>query len=137
MSTGESVSTLLGFDYGTVRIGVAVGQTVTGTANPLMTIRTINSKPDWERIAAIIDEWKPGALVVGLPYNMDDTESEVAEKAKRFARQLNGRFHLPVHMVDERLTSVEAQRHFGTDAESSGELDAAAASLILETWLNQ
>jgi putative Holliday junction resolvase len=137
MSTGESVSTLLGFDYGTVRIGVAVGQTVTGTANPLMTIRTINSKPDWERIAAIIDEWKPGALVVGLPYNMDDTESEVAEKAKRFARQLNGRFHLPVHMVDERLTSVEAQRHLGADAETNGELDAAAASLILETWLNQ
>lgn len=137
MSTDEPVSTLLGFDYGTVRIGVAVGQTLTGTANPLETIKTINSKPDWVRIAAIIDEWKPGALVVGLPYNMDDTESAVAEKAKRFARQLNGRFHLPVHMIDERLTSVEAQRHLGADAEASGELDAAAASLILETWLNQ
>ena len=130
-------STLLGFDYGTVRIGIAVGQTLTGTANPLVTLKTINTSPDWDKISALIKEWKPQALVVGLPYNMDDTESEVAEQAKRFARQLNGRFHLPVHMVDERLTSLEAQRHLGADAEKSGELDAAAAKLILETWLNR
>ena len=120
-----------------MRIGVAVGQSLTGTANPVTTIRTINTKPDWNKIAALIDEWKPEALVVGLPYNMDDTETEVAEQAKRFARQLHGRFHLPVHMVDERLTSLEAGRNLGKEAEQSGELDAAAAKLILETWLNQ
>lgn len=129
--------TLLGFDFGTKRIGIAVGQTITRTASPLVTVGWVQQQPDWDAIAKVIVEWRPQALVVGLPYNMDGSESEVAAQAKRFARQLEGRFHLPVHMVDERLTSLEAQRYLGHADERNGKLDAAAASLILETWLGK
>ncbi|MES9871243.1 MAG: Holliday junction resolvase RuvX, partial [Sedimenticola sp.] len=104
------MGTLLGFDYGPSKIGVAVGQTLTGSATPLDTLRSVQEKPDWEGISRLIEEWKPEALVVGLPFNMDDTEAEIAPQARRFARQLEGRYHLPVHMADERLTSLEAKR---------------------------
>ncbi|MCP4994412.1 MAG: Holliday junction resolvase RuvX [Gammaproteobacteria bacterium] len=129
--------TLLGFDYGTVKIGIAVGQGVTGTANPLVTLRAKNKKPDWEAIGRLIETWKPDALVVGMPYDLDDTEAEIAPLAKRFARQLNGRYHLPVHMADERLTSQEARGHFERPPKQIEELDAVAAKLILETWLSE
>jgi putative Holliday junction resolvase len=129
--------TFLGFDYGTKRIGVAVGQSITRSANPLTALNSSNEKPDWERIARLIEEWKPAQLVVGLPYNMDDSESQVTDKARRFARQLEGRFHLPVNLVDERLTSHEAQQGLPSAAEFDGRLDAVAAKLILETWLQQ
>jgi len=137
MPEHPAAGTVLGFDYGTKRIGIAVGQALTRTATPLTTLRTLHGEqPDWERIQALIREWKPGALVVGLPYNMDDTEAEIAPRVKRFARQLDGRFHLPVHLVDERLTSHEAERRLGSGAEGDGRIDSLAAALILETWLN-
>lgn len=137
MPEHPAAGTVLGFDYGTKRIGIAVGQTLTRTATPLTTLRTLHGEqPDWERIQALIREWKPGALVVGLPYNMDDTEAEIAPRVKRFARQLDGRFHLPVHLVDERLTSHEAEQRLGSSAEGDGRIDSLAAALILETWLN-
>lgn len=137
MPEHPAAGTVLGFDYGTKRIGIAVGQTLTRTATPLTTLRTLHGEqPDWERIQALIREWKPGALVVGLPYNMDDTEAEIAPRVKRFARQLDGRFHLPVHLVDERLTSHEAEQRLGSGAEGDGHIDSLAAALILETWLN-
>jgi len=125
----------LGFDFGTHRIGVAVGQTITRSASALATLQSRDTVPDWPRISTLIQEWKPSALVVGLPYNMDDTESAVAARARRFARQLEGRYGLPTHMVDERLTSLEAERTLGPDAERDGRVDALAAALILETWL--
>lgn len=127
--------TLLGFDYGTKRIGVAVGQTLLQSATPLATLHYTNHKPDWDGITRLIAEWQPLELVVGLPFTMEDTESEVAGKAKRFARQLHGRYHLPVHMVDERLTSREAASILMTQDKSDGRLDALSAALILETWL--
>ena len=127
--------TFLGFDYGTKRIGIAVGQALTGTATPLTTLAAVRDKPDWEGIAALIAEWQPQALVVGHPFEMTDNEAEVAGRAKRFARQLNGRFHLPVHMVDERLTTREAWDRLGRDAHRDrSRVDAMAAKLILETW---
>ncbi|MBK1700361.1 Holliday junction resolvase RuvX [Thiococcus pfennigii] len=129
------MATLLGFDYGPRKIGIAVGQTVTASASPLTTLRSRDRRPDWEGIAGLIREWQPNALVVGLPYNMDDTEAEWAEAAKRFARQLHGRFGLAVHLVDERLTSREARRQLGRAATSLAVVDAMAARLILETWL--
>ncbi|MES9935057.1 MAG: Holliday junction resolvase RuvX [Sedimenticola sp.] len=129
------MGTLLGFDYGPSKIGVAVGQTLTGSASPLDTLRSVQEKPDWEGITRLIEEWKPEALVVGLPFNMDDTEAEIAPRARRFARQLEGRYHLPVHMADERLTSLEAKRQLGRKPKKIEELDAIAAKLILETWL--
>jgi putative Holliday junction resolvase len=131
------MGTLLGFDFGPRKIGVAVGQKVTGSASALTTIRSRRDKPDWERIGQLVSEWRPQAAVVGLPFNMDDTEGEVAPGARRFARQLQGRFGLEVHLVDERLTSLEAQRQLGRDAASREAIDAMAAKLILETWLGE
>ncbi|MEA3278410.1 MAG: Holliday junction resolvase RuvX [Pseudomonadota bacterium] len=131
------MGTLLGFDFGPRKIGVAVGQTVTGSASPLATIRSRRDKPDWARIEQLFLEWRPEQAVVGLPYNMDDTEAEIAPGARRFARQLAGRFGLEVHLVDERLTSLEARRQLGKDATATGIVDAMAAKLILETWLSE
>ena len=128
-------SAVLGFDYGTKRIGVAVGQSITSSAAPLAIVRATDGRPDWGHISRLIREWKPAALVVGLPYNMDDSEADIAPRVRKFARQLEGRYRLPVHLVDERLTSVEAERRLGRDAERSGRLDSLAATFILETWL--
>jgi putative Holliday junction resolvase len=126
---------LLGFDFGPKKIGVAVGQTITGTASPLDTLRANGSKPDWRGIGSLIEQWRPEALVVGIPYQMDDQEVEWSERVHKFARQLEGRFHLPVHKADERLTSCEARRQLGRQATSLEVVDAMAAKLILETWL--
>ena len=128
---------LLGFDFGPRKIGVAVGQTVTGSASPLTTIRGHRDKPDWEGIGRLVREWQPQGAVVGLPFNMDDTEAALAPQARRFARQLEGRFGLRVHLVDERLTSLEARRQLGRGATSLEAIDAMAAKLILETWLGE
>ncbi len=130
------MGTLLGFDYGTQKIGIAVGQTLTGTANPLTTLTCVQHKPDWDGIARVIAEWQPEALVVGLPMEMSDKEAEIAPRARKFARQLEGRFALPVHLADERLTSREAWRQLGRQAHRDvTRVDAVAAQLILETWL--
>lgn len=129
------MATLLGFDFGPRKIGVAVGQTITGSASPLTTLRSREQRPDWGRIADLVREWQPSALVVGLPFNMDDSEARWAAAARRFARQLEGRFGLAVHLVDERLTSLEARRQLGRPTDSLAAIDALAAKLILETWL--
>lgn len=134
------MATLLGFDYGTAKIGIAVGQTVSGTATPLTTLRNRGQKPDWTRIEAIVGDWQPDAAVLGLPYNMDDTEEAWTDRVRRFARQLEGRFGLTVYLVDERLTTLEAERRLAADAGAGGRhradlVDAYAAKLILETWL--
>lgn len=128
----------LGFDFGTHKIGIAVGQSLTGTATPVTTLSYIKQKPDWEGIERIIKEWQPDTLVVGLPYQMDDQEAELAARAKRFARQLQGRYKLPVEMIDERLTSKEAINRLGKKSAKDVTLvDSMAAKLILETWLNK
>jgi putative Holliday junction resolvase len=135
------LATLLGFDYGTHKIGIAVGQTISATATPLATVRNRGQKPDWARIEAIIRDWQPEAAVLGLPHHMDDREESWAERVRRFARQLEGRFGLPVHLVDERLTSHDAERQLAAAGQRNtkrGDLvDAYAAKLILETWLNE
>jgi putative Holliday junction resolvase len=127
-----SVKTLLGFDYGTRRIGVAVGQTLTGTATPLATVRVLNGRPDWSHINVLIRQWQPQALVVGLPLQMDGGTQQVTGKAEKFARQLRGRHRLPVYFADERLTTREARLRVSGNAD----LDCVAAQVILESWLN-
>ena len=128
--------TLLGFDYGSHKIGVAVGQTLTQSANPLTTLGNTRGKPDWPQIGRLIREWEPLALVVGHPFEMTDREANNAAPAKKFARQLHGRFHLPVHLVDERLTTREAWADLGAEAARDvTRVDSYAAKLILETWL--
>ena len=130
------MTTLLGFDYGTAKIGIAVGQTITGTATPLTTLRAVQQRPNWQGIGDLIASWQPSELVVGLPCDIDGSETEIANLAKRFARQLEGRYHLPVHMIDERLTSMEARQQLQRRPKNFDELDAIAAGLILETWFS-
>ena len=125
--------TLLCFDLGLKRIGVAVGQTVTSTANPLETIKTINNKPDWQQISHIIEQWQPNRLIVGHPLQMDDNKQTMTEHAEHFVRQLQGRYHLPVEMVDERLSSYEARQRI----KSTYNVDPIAAQVILETWFSE
>jgi len=131
------MGTLLGFDYGPRKIGVAVGQTVTRTASPLATLRAVRAQPDWKGISRLIDLWHPEALVVGLPFNMDDSEAEPAPLARRFANGLKGRYGLRVFLVDERLTSLEALARLGGKSRNASDIDAVAAKLILETWLSE
>lgn len=100
---------ILGFDYGTKQIGVAVGQVITGQARELCTLKAQNGVPDWNQVEALIKEWKPDAVVVGLPLNMDGTPSDMCLRAEKFARRLNGRFNLPFYTHDERLTTFEAK----------------------------
>ena len=134
--TGEP-QVLLAFDYGVKRIGVAVGQSVTGSARPLKTVNASYNKPDWSAIAALLQTWQPTCLVVGLPLNMDGTEQDTTHRARRFGRQLEARYQLPVHFVDERLSSVEAHARLRTLGRSEDELDPVAAQLILETWFSE
>jgi putative Holliday junction resolvase len=127
--------TVLGFDFGTRRIGVAVGQALTGTATPLTTLLSRDQRPDWPRIEALIAEWRPSTLVVGVPHTADGRDSELTRAAQRFARRLHGRFGLPVDTVDERLSSLEATRHLGRRAREPEAVDREAARIIVETWL--
>ena len=131
------MSTLLGFDYGTKKIGIAVGQTITATASPLTTLLAKQDKPNWDEISKLITTWQPEALVVGMPLDLDDTETETVPRAQRFARQLEGRYHLPVHMADEKLTSMVALQELKGKKRHYGDADAIAAKLILETWLSE
>lgn len=124
--------TVLGFDYGTKKIGVAVGQTLTASANPLQNVAALKNKPDWEQIGRLIQEWQPDALVVGLPVRSDGSASHTTQAAQRFMRQLEGRYRLPVYAVNEYLSSYAAARR-----DSGAPLDAVAAQIILETWLSE
>lgn len=132
----EAQQTVLGFDFGTRKTGVAIGQTVTGTATPLTTLTSRNQAPDWQGIAELLVAWQPDALVVGLPANMDDSESALGQRARRFARQLEGRFQLPVWLVDERLTTREARAHLGSQLKgmSDPRTDSLAAALLIESY---
>lgn len=130
--------TAIAFDYGTRHLGVAVGQTLTGTANPLPPQSCKDGIPRWENIATVLKEWQPKVLVVGLPLNMDGSESGMSQRARKFANRLHGRYGLPVELVDERLSSFEAKSRMEVDDPNrrrGGELDSLAAVVILEHWL--
>lgn len=125
--------TVLGFDFGMKRIGVAVGQTVTHSARPLIILSALDGVPHWNEVAKLIHDWQADALIVGLPLKMDNSTQPVTFCAKRFANKLNAKFKLPVHLVDERFSSIEAQQLSG----KSKDIDAIAAQLIVETWLRE
>jgi putative Holliday junction resolvase len=120
---------VLAFDFGLRNIGVAVGQPVTRTASPVVTLKAASGKPNWSDVGALIVEWRPTTLLVGLPLNMDDSESEMSGLARSFANKLERRFGLPVEMVDERLTTFAAQRMAHERAHE------VAAVLVAQTWL--
>jgi putative Holliday junction resolvase len=138
-ANNKPVRLLLGFDYGSKQIGVAVGQAITGQARELCVLKAQNGVPDWQKVEALIREWQPDAIVVGLPLNMDGTPSAMSERAEKFSRRLNGRFNLPVHTHDERLTTYaakgERQQQGQHDGYRERPVDALAAALLLEGWL--
>lgn len=127
--------TVLGFDYGEKRTGIAVGQSLTRTATGLTTLHSKQKKIDWSAIEALIKEWQPDALVVGIPVHMDGTEQPMTLAARKFSRQLHGRFQLPVFEAEERLSSVEAEQFLGS-TEDKAAIDQEAARIILQSWLN-
>lgn len=132
---------VLGFDFGTKHIGVAVGQTVSRTAKPLVTLKAEKGKPSWNQVQQLIQEWGAEALVVGIPLNMDGTEQKVTQQARGFVASLRDQFALPVYEIDERLTTVEAREHLfgreGYKALEKSQVDSYAAKLILEDWLQR
>ena len=130
----KPTQTLLGFDYGRKRIGVAVGQQLTCSATALTTVQAKDGKPDWSAISRLLEEWKPDALVVGIPYHMDGTEQDMTHAARRFGRQLEGRYKLPVHHAEERLTSYVVESGLN-DTKGKMAIDPLSAQVILQDWL--
>ena len=122
--------TVMAFDFGTRRIGVAVGNTLTQVGQPLKTVSETSSDASFKVIEGLLREWQPNRLVVGLPYHPDGAEHDMSAKARRFGNQLHGRFQLPVDWVDERYTSAVLEG----DPNMRDNLDAQSAALILEQY---
>lgn len=133
--------TILAFDFGLRRIGVAVGQRITDSANPLDVVNNGSQGPDWSRIDRLVAEWRPTRLIVGLPLHADGSKSDIGVAASAFAEDL-GRFGLPVEAVDERYSSIEARDQLREERKQGRRgrirkemIDGAAAQLIAERWL--
>lgn len=130
----------IGFDFGTKRIGSAVGQEITQTASPLITFRALKGVPQWQEVKKLIESWQPKYLLVGVPTCIDNSPLHTTKKAKKFAAELELRFNLPVYLVDERLTTIEVrQRLFdsgGYRKLQRSNIDCLAACLIVEQWLS-
>lgn len=134
------VRTVIAFDFGLRQIGVAVGNSLLRSSQALAVIRAKDGVPDWPALEQLLGEWKPDLLVVGDPLNMDGSDSEMCERARKFARRLHGRLGLPVEMVDERLSSFEAKQ-LGRERGHKGDykrqpVDSEAAALVLQTWMS-
>ncbi len=137
LSAQTSLS-LLAFDYGTQNIGVASGQSLTQTASELPPLKARDGIPDWNQVEQLLKDYQPDCVLVGLPLNMDDTESQLSQRARKFGNRLHGRFGIKVEMVDERLSTFAAKEeaaergHRGNYAQAP--IDSIAARLILESW---
>ena len=128
---------VLGFDFGRKQIGIAAGQTVTHTSSALTIVKAKNGIPDWISLDKIIMDWEPDIFVVGLPLNMDLTESDLSQESRKFALSLRNRFGRKAEMMDERLTSREAKEQRRTvNGKHSNKVDDLAAALILQSWLD-
>lgn len=144
MQAAPEPQTVLGFDYGSRKIGVAVGQTLTATASPITVVANTKDGPDWQVFEQLVNEWRPARLIVGLPLSLDGGEQPMSRAARRFAEELSARFRLPVDFSDERGTTKAARSDFaerraaGLARRSAGrQVDALAAQLIVEQWLNR
>lgn len=137
----DPVKILLAFDYGTKNIGVASAQTITRTATSLPGLKAKDGIPDWNQIEKLLQEYKPDLVLVGLPLNMDASESELSTRARKFANRLHGRFGIKIEMVDERLSSFAAKGEImeqdGSRDYKKNPIDSIAARILLEDWLNQ
>jgi putative holliday junction resolvase len=134
--------TYLGFDFGSKKIGAAVGHRLTRIASPLQTLRSVNQNPDWDGIGKLVKEWQPDGLVVGISKQMDGSDNLITPRMLKFCRQLEGRFRLPVYQQDEALSTFEAKQMLFDEVKVSATKlwavqDQLAAQLILQTWLNE
>lgn len=136
--------TVLGFDYGTARIGVAVLNTLAGIATPQSTVTARDGVPDWDAISRCIQEWRPTRLVVGMPRKLDGSDSAMQTTIERFIRQLQGRYALPIDVVNEQLSSREAEQRLKLARQAGRkrkvrkeEIDQIAAAIILESWMQE
>lgn len=148
----------MGFDYGTKRIGIAIGQTITATAYPLTTVLVKSQQPDWQHLQALVQEWQPQALIVGIPLHVDGSPNVITLAVQHFTQQLQQRYQLPVYMINETLSSVAAaekistfmqlpttkvpyctltSKHSNKKKKTRQGLDAVAAQVILETWFTE
>lgn len=129
---------VIGFDFGMRRIGVAAGQSITKTASPLAPLKAHAGIPNWDEIAKLIKIWDPTALLVGIPVNLDDSEQMITYAAREFAKHLSEKTGLPVHNVDERLTTKDARERLfsagGYKMLQNRSIDSMAAKIIVETW---
>lgn len=135
------IKTLLAFDYGTKNIGVASGTTLASITSELPPLKARDGVPNWEQIKKMLDQYQPDLVLVGLPLNMDNSESELAARARKFGNRLHGRFGVQIEMVDERLSTFEAKgeafdRGYSDDYKNNP-VDSIAARLILESWMNR
>jgi putative Holliday junction resolvase len=140
VSSQPSSQQVLAFDFGTRRIGLATGQTITATTLALAPIQAKDGTPDWVALDKVIKEWQPNVLVVGIPLNMDGSISEMSRRARRFANRMQDRYQLPCFLIDERLSTAEAKEiHFahggGTNFRKES-VDGIAAQIILDSWFN-
>ena len=139
-----NITTVIGFDYGARRIGVALGNRISGSARALDVVVNGANGPDWKRIESLLREWRPDAALVGLPLTLDSGEQSNSHAARAFAAELQTRHRLPALMVDERLSSREAAHRFAARRASgaarrkdAANLDAVAAEVIVEQWLRE
>ena len=139
--TNTNITTVLGIDYGLKRIGIATGQTITGSASPVTTLEQINGSPNWSEIEQLITQWKPQALIVGMPYYLDGTENDMTKIVEAFCLELEQRFALPVFKINEALTSYEAEEMLKINTKigkhNKHEIDKMAAAIIVQNWLDQ
>jgi len=137
--------TILAFDYGLKKIGVAIGQTVTNTARPLCIIKAKDGKPNQQQLTEVISSWRPNIIVIGMPYQEDGTEQEITKLTRKFAdnlkKQYQDKYKFTIETIDERHTSIEAKKKFA-ELRAQGlikqgeKLDHIAACIILERWFN-
>lgn len=137
----SSLQNVMGFDFGTQKMGMATGNSLTATAQPLPLFPMRDGIPDWGKLEQLIAEWQPDLCVVGLPLNMDDSESELSARARKFSRRLKHRINKPVWMIDERLTTREA-RHTLQSYQQQGHskkisADSLAAVMLIESWFRE
>lgn len=135
----SSVNTVIAFDFGMKSIGVAIGQSITGTASPLQALKAQDGIPNWDMLQTLISQWQPDALLVGLPLNMDGSEQAITTSVRRFVGRLKHKYHLPVFLHDERLSTVDAKAKLfelgGFKKLSKEKVDSVSACLIYESWL--
>ena len=138
-SKDKGIRTILGFDFGTKYIGVAVGQEITGSASPVKSVKAKDGVPNWDNIEAIIKEWEPDLLVVGLPLNMDGSEQLLTKRARKFGNRMSAKFAIHVDMQDERLTTADAKAELfergGYRNLQKDNIDCQSAVIILQSYM--